>query len=108
MNKLMSRGAGSAFGGKTVLNIKIDPSTKQEAAKLADKMGLSLSAVVVGFLRNYIQTQELHITAAPRMTPYLEKVVGQAREDWNMKKNISGPLKTPAEIAKHLNKLAKK
>lgn len=93
---------------KTVLNVKIDPLTKRQAANLADKMGLSLSAVVAGFLRNYIQTQELHITAAPRMTPYLEKVVGQARKDWDSQKNISGPFKTKAEIAGHLDKLLKK
>jgi addiction module RelB/DinJ family antitoxin len=93
---------------KTVLNIKIDPVTKQEAAKLAEKMGLSLSAVVAGFLRNYIQTQELHITAAPRMTPYLEQIAGHALSDWAAKTNISGPYETPEEIAGHLKKLNKK
>ena len=93
---------------KTVLNLKIDKDTKQQAADLAEKMGLSLSAVVASFLRNYIQTQELHITAAPRMTPYLEKVVQKAREDWDMQKNISGPFNTPTEIAEHLGKFMRK
>lgn len=99
---------GSAFGGKTVLNIKIDKSTKEDAARLAGKMGLSLSGVVSSFLRNYIQTQELHVTAAPRMTPYLEKVVEMAKKDWAVGKNISGPLETPQAVAAHLNKLMKK
>ncbi len=64
---------------KTVLNLKIDKATKQDAAQLAEKMGLSLSAVVHGLLRNFIQTQELHITAAPRMTPYLEGLIREAK-----------------------------
>lgn len=92
---------------KTVLNIKIDPLTKKDAAKLANNMGLSLSAVVNSFLRNYIQTQELHITAAPRMTPYLEKIVAMAREDWALGKNISSPFTTSEQIEKHLLKLTK-
>lgn len=66
---------------KTILNVKIDKSTKDQAAKLAGQMGLSLSAVVNSFLRNYIQTQELHVTAAPRMTPYLEKIIDRARRE---------------------------
>jgi addiction module RelB/DinJ family antitoxin len=92
---------------KTVLNVKIEKETKQQAAKLADRMGLSLSAVISGFLRTYIQTQELHITAAPRMTPYLEKVAKQALSDWAEQKNISGPFETAEQIKKHLKKLSK-
>lgn len=92
---------------KTVFNLKIDKTTKQEAAKLADKMGLSLGAVVNSFLRNYIQTQELHITAAPRMTPYLEGVIAKARQDWALQRNISGPFKTKEQILKHLRGLMK-
>ena len=92
---------------KTILNVKIDAVTKREAAEVADKMGLSLSAIVNGFLRNYIQTQEFHITAAPRVTPYLEKVVETARKDWLAGKNISGPFNTDEQIEKHLLKLSK-
>lgn len=74
---------------KTVINIKIEKETKEEAAKLAERMGLSLSGVITSFLRNYIQTQELHVTAAPRMTPYLEKVVARAMADYEKGVNIS-------------------
>lgn len=90
---------------KTVLNVKIDKTTKHEAAKLAEKMGISLSGVVASFLRTFIQTQELHITAAPRMTPYLEKVAEQARKDFSAGVNISGPYETAKDIEKHLKKL---
>ena len=93
---------------KTVLNLKIDRDTKQQAASLAEKMGLSLSAVVASFLRNYIQTQELHVTAAPRMTPYLEGVLAVARRDWLLKQNISGPFASDSQIEKHLKGLVKK
>ena len=90
---------------KTVLNIKIDKATKQEAAKLAEKMGLSLSAVISSILRNYIQTQELHITAAPRLTPYLERIMAQAQTDFVAGKNVSGPFRTAREMDKHLDSL---
>lgn len=90
---------------KTVFNLKIDKTTKQEAAKLAERMGMSLGAVVNSFLRNYIQTQELHVTAAPRMTPYLEGVITKARQDWILHKNISGPFDSKEQVVKHLRGL---
>ncbi len=90
---------------KTVFNLKIDKITKQEASKLADRMGMSLAAVVNSFLRNYIQTQELHITAAPKMTAYLEDIIYRAKQDWDEQKNISGPFANKQQIANHLQGL---
>ena len=89
---------------KTVLNLKIDRETKQQAAGVAESMGLTLSAIVNSFLHNYVQTRELHLTANPRMTPYLEQVVKKARIDFKANKNISKPLETAEAIEKHFSK----
>lgn len=92
---------------KTVINFKIDKATKEEATELAERMGISLSAVMHSFLRHFIQTQELHITAAPRMTPYLEKIIGQAEADWKAGKNISPAFDNAKDAMKWLNRHSK-
>lgn len=92
---------------KTVLNLKIDKETKEQAASVAEDMGLTLSAVVNGFLKHYVQTRELHLSANPRITPYLEKVAERARKDYAAGKNISKPLTNSEEIRDYFKKLMK-
>ncbi len=74
---------------KTVLNVKVDSHIKQEARQLAERMGISLSAAVNGFLRTFVQTQTLHVTASPRMTPYLEKIIQEAQADYVADRKVS-------------------
>jgi addiction module RelB/DinJ family antitoxin len=66
---------------KTVLNLKIDKTTKTQAANLANEMGLTLSAVVNSFLKNYIRTRTIQLTAEPKMTPYLEEIIRLANSE---------------------------
>ncbi len=73
---------------KTMMNIKIDKNLKTKAAKLADDMGFNLSSVIAAMLRNFVTTQELSVSMAPRMTPYLE---GAIREVMKEKKNDRSP-----------------
>ncbi len=73
---------------ETVINIKTDKKLKEQASKLAKDMGFSLSSVINATLYNFVKNRELHITEAPRMTPYLESVVAEARRDYKLGKNI--------------------
>ncbi len=81
----------------TIVNIKTNKQLKRDASQLAEKMGLSLSGVVNAFLRHYVQTQELHITVAPRMTTYLEKIITEAG-----KEKTYGPFATGKEAVDFL------
>ena len=67
---------------KTQVNLKIDDNVKKTAQKRAKELGLSLSAVVNATLSQFARTGELELSAAPRMTPYLEGLVKEAREDY--------------------------
>lgn len=42
-----------------VINIKTDTKTKSEAQKLADEMGLTLTAVLNRYLRHFIKTKSV-------------------------------------------------
>jgi len=45
--------------------------------------------VVNTFLAEFVRSKELHISLAPRMTPWLEKLIGRAEKDLKAGKNIS-------------------
>ncbi|MEN9604385.1 MAG: RelB antitoxin [Candidatus Parcubacteria bacterium] len=66
---------------KTMMNIKIDKGLKKKAADLADAMGFNLSSVVSAMLRNFVTTQELTVSLAPQMTPYLEAAIREVMKE---------------------------
>ena len=47
----------------TTINLKIDGDVKQEAQRIAKRMGLSLSTVIKLYLSQFIRTQEIYISA---------------------------------------------
>ena len=89
---------------KTMINIKTDPEVKENAQKLAEDIGLSLSAVVNASLKQFIRDQGVHFSKAPRMSKSLEKLVAQARRDYKQGKNIAGPFTNAEDAIKYLRK----
>ena len=67
---------------KTQVNLKIDTHIKEKAQKMAQELGLSLSSVVNATLSQFARTGELQLTVAPRMTPFLEDIVKEARAEY--------------------------
>ena len=82
----------------TTLHVTLDKQTKDSAAKLAQEMGLDLTTVVKASLKTFVQTQVFHVEHAPRMTPYLEKIIARARADFKADRNIS-PVFSDAKTA---------
>lgn len=80
------------------MNIKTDKEVKEKAQKLAGDLGLSLSAIVNAYLRQLVREEEIYFSAASKMTPRLEALVEEARQDFVKKKNIS-PLFSSAKAA---------
>lgn len=89
---------------KSVINFKIDSEVKEEAQKLARELDVPLSAVVNAQLRELIRTRTLSVSAEPRMTLYLERVIEGVERDREAGKNI---IKTNSleEAITHLNAL---
>ncbi len=82
---------------KTII-VKTDEKVKETAQKVAEELGLSLSDVVNAALRNLIRTREVYFSAAPRITPELEKLLDEVEADIEAGKNLS-PVFTNAEDA---------
>ena len=90
---------------RAVLHIKPDLEAKENAQKLAKKMGLNLSDVINASLRNFIRTREVIFSDAPQMTPQFERYLEGIEEDIKYHRNIVGPFKTPEEMDKFLDSL---
>lgn len=88
---------------KAVITIKTDREVKENAQTLAQLLGLSLSDVMNASLRNFIRTREVYVSAVPQMTPELEKLIGQARQDFKAKKNIAGPFSSAKAMDAYLD-----
>lgn len=66
-----------------IINIKTKPITKNRAQKIADDLGLSLSAVINGFLNHLIKTKRIEFDAIVREEPseYLIKSLQEAENE---------------------------
>jgi addiction module RelB/DinJ family antitoxin len=90
---------------KTVINIKTEKEVKINAQKLANEMGLSLSAVINVYLRQLIRTKEFYFSAAPKMSPSLENLLGKIEFDIQRNKNVSRPLSSQKDLKKYFTSL---
>ncbi|PIP18270.1 MAG: hypothetical protein COX42_01805 [Parcubacteria group bacterium CG23_combo_of_CG06-09_8_20_14_all_35_6] len=90
---------------KTVINIKTDKDIKELAQKTAGDLGLSLSALINAYLRQFVRTKEAYFTLSPRMSPVLENLLGKIEIDIQRNKNISRGFSSPMETKKYLSSL---
>ncbi|MEK7160236.1 MAG: type II toxin-antitoxin system RelB/DinJ family antitoxin [Patescibacteria group bacterium] len=65
----------------TTINFKTDANVKNEAYKTAKEMGVNLSVVLNGLLRQFIRTKTVVLTANEEPSEYLIKALNESRED---------------------------
>lgn len=88
---------------KTMINIKADKEVKENAQKIAKELGLPLSGVINAFLKEFIRSRSISFSAIPKMTPYLESILGKVEKDIKEGKNMAGPFTTAEEMDKYLD-----
>jgi len=89
-----------------VINIRTDAKLKSSAQKIAEDFGLSLSALINGFLKHLIKTKKITFSVSEEPSDYLIKSIKEAEEDW--KKGNYYSFKNPKDALKFLDKLNKK
>ena len=90
---------------QTVIHIKSDKEVKENAQKLARELGLNLTDVINASLRNFIRTREIYISAVPRMTPELERLIAKVEKDIKNNKNLSPVFSSFEEASEYLDNL---
>lgn len=62
------------------ITIKVDPETKHQAQTIAERMGISLSAVINRYLKQFVKTKaKRYADEVP--SPYLIRLMKQAEKD---------------------------
>ena len=84
----------------SALSIKIDPKVKEEAQKVADQLGFSLSAIVNASLKNLARSKTVSYSLL-EPTPFLKKAINSARLDRVRGKSI-GSFSTSSDMMKSL------
>ena len=74
---------------KTVIHIKADKEVKETAQRVANELGVSLSTVMNAYLRQFIRSRELHLSAIPTMTSELERLLVDVETDIRTGKHLS-------------------
>jgi antitoxin component of RelBE/YafQ-DinJ toxin-antitoxin module len=87
---------------KTILNVKLNKTLKQDAQALADEIGVPLSTVVIANLKEFVRSRSLTVSALPRLRPEIEKELGEAIEDYRQGKNVSPTLNGSKEASNYL------
>lgn len=82
---------------RAIVNVKVNPITKKRAQKIAEQLGLSLSALVNAFLTDLIKTKKVTFHADEVPTPRVAKILRQAEKD--RKAGKGSPLFYTAEEA---------
>lgn len=87
-----------------VVAAKVDPQTKKEAQKTAERLGMPLSVVIKAFLKQFIRTQSVSFGIQDEEpSEYLKNAIRQAQKDWKAGKT-SPAFKTGEEAVAWLEK----
>ena len=87
-----------------VIITKTDPDVKTKAQKIAKELGISLSALMNGYLRQLIKTKTVTFSVSDEEpSEYLLSLMKQAKEDYK-KGDTSPAFKTGKEAVDWLEK----
>ncbi|MBI5452269.1 type II toxin-antitoxin system RelB/DinJ family antitoxin [Candidatus Gottesmanbacteria bacterium] len=90
---------------KTVINVKADLEVKKNAQKLAKELGLTLSAIINAYLKQFIRSRELYFTSQIQMSPGLERLLGPIETDIKKDRNISAEISSAKELKKYFSRI---
>ena len=65
----------------TVINIRTQPNVKKAAQQVAEDLGMNLSVLINGFLKNLIKTKTISLVDSEEPSQYLIDSLKEAEED---------------------------
>jgi len=89
---------------KTILNIKTDPSTKQQIQEFAAELGVPVSVIMNAQIKQMLRDRKIVLSTELEPTSYLEKIMEQVEDDLKIGKNITRTL-SKKEALDHLKSL---
>jgi len=88
---------------KTIINIKVDKEVKDQAKKIAAKMGVPLSVIMNAHLREFIRTRKFSVNLDPVLKPEIEKKLLEMSREYHAGKEKVKFVSSVAEARKILS-----
>jgi addiction module RelB/DinJ family antitoxin len=88
---------------KTTTSIKLDKNIKEDATKLANELGLSLSSVINATLKKFVDERRVVFSATPEFNEKTKTKFLKMRKDIKEGKNISKGYDNLEDLFKALN-----
>lgn len=86
----------------SVITTKVDPETKRAAQETAEELGIPLSVLMKGFIKQLVRTKSVSFSIENEIpNAYLQGVLKRAEENYK-KGNTSPAFKTGEEVVKYL------
>jgi antitoxin component of RelBE/YafQ-DinJ toxin-antitoxin module len=88
------------------LNVKIDSQVKRELKDFANEVGVPVSSLVNGTIRQMLRNRSVTFSTTLEPTPYLAKILREAEADIAEGKNLSPVFDDVDDMFAHLKKTA--
>lgn len=86
-----------------IINIRVEPETKEQAQKVAKKLGFSLSSLIEGYLKSLIRTKAVQFSLNEEPNKYMRKALKEAEKDLISGRAVS--FKRSKDALKYLDKI---
>lgn len=64
-----------------VVNVKVNPKVKKDAQKVAGRLGLSLSSLINGYLKQLIRSQSVNFNLSEKPSEYMIQALKESKKD---------------------------
>ncbi len=86
-----------------MLSIKINKSVKEQAQELSHILGVSLNAVVNGYIKEFISERKVTFADHPMPNARTLKILKKLSDDAHKGRNMAGPFNSMEDMIKSLN-----
>ncbi|MBU1031755.1 type II toxin-antitoxin system RelB/DinJ family antitoxin, partial [Patescibacteria group bacterium] len=62
-----------------VVNVKVNPKVKRDAQQIAQALGLSLSSLINGYLRQIVRTKEVTFSLSEEPSEYMIQALKESK-----------------------------
>ena len=88
-----------------MISVKIERSLKEEARKTAHALGVSLSAVINQYIKEFVAARQIVFSDHPLPNKKTQKLLDKLSADIAAGKNIAGPFNTAKEMIEGLDSI---
>lgn len=91
-----------------VITAKVDKKLKEDAQEVLHAMGLTLSSYITASRKKAVAERRVEVVASEKMTSKLERIIGQARKDFQNGENVSPQFSNAKDAIAYLRREVEK